>query len=169
MPLLFRWGDGDNYLVGGGTFSGSRGTVKGLVALEWETDEGLVDYFHLERRPYGSTREEDYAPLHLPTPLSASYQDATAASAQVYEYRVTASINLYGKTYQHTATTYGWNPYYGTLHGTLRMKNGALLPGSVTPRVTSVSPTTDTPTSVTIPEVRSLDSDTIIVPSYNKI
>lgn len=152
------------------SFTASRGTVKGMVALEWETDEGLVDYYRLERRPYGSTSEADFRPLALKTPLTTAHLDRTASSAQVYEYRVTAGINLYGKAHERTALTYGWNPYYGTLRGTIRMSNGALLPGSATITVRSVKTGSDaTPAAIRIPTVLDVQNDTIIVPAYNKV
>lgn len=151
-------------------FTASRGTVKGMVALEWESDEGLVDYYRLERRPYGSKSEADYKTLKLKSPLTASYIDEEAASAQVYEYRVTAGVNLYGKTHERSTVTYGWNPYFGTLRGSVRMNNGALLPGKVTVSVKSVKTEGDaTPALVSIPEVRDVENDSIIVPSYNSI
>lgn len=152
------------------SFTASRGTIKGMVALEWETDEGLVDYYRLERRPYGSKSEADFRPLALKSPLTVAHLDHTATSAQVYEYRVTAGINLYGKAHERTALTYGWNPYYGTLSGTIRMNNGALLPGTVSLTVRSVKTGADaTPTAVRIPVVRDVKNDTIIVPAYDKV
>ena len=146
----------------------SRGTVKGRVVVSWEADEGLVDYYTLERRPYGSTSEADYVTLRLKTPLSTTYEDTNVSAAHVYEYRVTATVRLYGTAHTCNDTTYGWNPYYGTLSGSLRLSNGAPLPSKATITVRSVDADGNaTDARIDIPEVRNVDNDTLIVPSYH--
>ncbi|MBQ0075305.1 MAG: hypothetical protein KBT34_14075 [Prevotella sp.] len=141
-------------------FEATQGTIKGKIAVEWAVEDGLVDAFELTRKKYNSNDKPQA--LTLKSHKSTSYVDENAESGVVYEYTVTAKCSVRGNTYTTSKTTYGWNPYFATISGTVQMPNGARVPGPVT---ISVKPKDNK--GVKVNEVRI--GGKVIMPGYDKV
>lgn len=150
----------------------SMGTAKGKIAVEWETDEGLLDKFKLERREVATIKDSNgknkidtdskvaFSGLTLDGDLTNVYVDEGAETGKLYEYRLTAMCTVYGETYSVSQTTYGWNSYLGTLSGKVQMKNGASMPGKVLVNVSSKA-------NIPVTEVWDADGKNIVIPGHS--
>lgn len=104
----------------------SLGTVQGMIALTWEADRGFVDRFDVRYRKYGTQEWQDLRSVNECT-LNVVEQ---AMPGTVYEFQVTAVAIFRGVEYRsEPATVTGYNPYYGTIAGHVRLSNGAAMPG----------------------------------------
>lgn len=139
-------------------FNATLGTEQGKVLLEWETDEGLIDEFVLERRKHGTNSWNNCETLQLKNKKSLTYVDETAQAGILYDYRLTAICSLYGETHSKSAETYGWNSYFGTIRGRVQLENGSAMPGQVKVEITGKS-------AVNIKEVK-VDGK-VVIPAYS--
>lgn len=142
----------------------TRGTVQGQVTLSWDPSDATNRTYTIERSEYGKSEW-----LQLDSISECSYNDANLPQAEnaakpgvVYEYRVTAHALFRGTTHNSTpVTTVGYNPYYGTISGRVKLSNGAAMPGDDLTVVVSRS------TQFSIGEVTSPSGD-VIMPGHEE-
>ena len=123
----------------------TQGTVQGQVSLTWDPVDAsgityTIDYRELTTSPEttvsGSSPDGKLATsphwLPLDTVTDTHYNDTHFSKAgHVYEYRVTANATFRGKTYHSTSVSaIGYNPYYGTIAGKVKLSNGTAMPGN---------------------------------------
>lgn len=142
----------------------TRGTVQGQVTLSWDPSDGTNRTYTIERSEYGKSK---WVPLD--TISECNYNDVNVAKAEkaakpgvVYEYRVTAHALFRGTTHNSSSVTaVGYNPYYGTIAGRVKLSNGAAMPGGNLNVVISRS------TQINIGEVKTKAGD-IIMPGLKE-
>ncbi len=101
--------------------------LQSSALLEWNTDNGVIDYFIVRRRDRAKdkTAWETVAPIVTDT----RYEDKTTAPRHDYDYCVLAANECYGLTYQSTDTVVGRCKDSGVVDGYVRFADGTGVPG----------------------------------------
>lgn len=115
-------------------FSASRGTYSSMVKLKWTTKQvgNSLTYYDLQRRPLGSTNDDDWITLSTisGTASSYSYDDVTALPGSYNQYRiVTWLMHNDERKGNSTTLTDGFSVATGIISGRVTYGTGTAVEG----------------------------------------
>ncbi|MBP5257463.1 MAG: carboxypeptidase regulatory-like domain-containing protein, partial [Prevotella sp.] len=121
------------------------------VLLQWETDDNPVDYFEVQRRTVGGSKEWQTIESGI---TAKEYEDKTTSPVYDYEYKVLAANNCEGLSFTETEVVTAHCVQTGTVEGYVRFADGTGIPDVLV----SVSPSQTHPKDITTVSVRTDDS-----------
>ena len=120
--------------------------LQSSVLLEWDTDNGAIDYFIVRRHDRAKAKDvwESVGPMVTDT----RFEDKTTAPHHEYDYCVLAANDCYGITYQSTDTVMDRCKNTGMVDGYVRFADGTGIPGLIV-NITSTDGSSVQATAVT--------------------